>query len=347
MKNLYLFLFLFFSVTLFAQNILKGKVSNKENIPLEGVNVYLDGTTFSTSTDANGNFAIKYEPNANNILAVSFMGYQTEYLAGLDVSKPLNIILEVSKNELKEVVITKNELFTREQKLKLFREYFLGKTNNAKSTVIKNESDLRFKYDKEKLIFTASSDKPLVIVNEALGYKIDYELVVFEIAFNKLSISSRDVIKNFYGGVSRFEDIDNSVTVLERREKTYQGSQIQFFRNFANNDWGAKKFLLFNDVDNLDPKKCFKITKEEDFVKVEVIPQPKGEIQNENLNLKDIVASFNITFNKSEGSKITFQTDSFYIYKYGNNSNIESILFSGKIAEKKVADLLPLNYGIQ
>ncbi|OMQ08994.1 hypothetical protein [[Flexibacter] sp. ATCC 35103] len=77
----------------------------------------------------------------------------------------------------------------------------------------------------------------MVIINELLGYKIDFELVVFEVAFNKLSINSKDVIKNFYCGVSRFEDIDNSVTVLERREKTYQGSQIQFFRNFAKKDW--------------------------------------------------------------------------------------------------------------
>lgn len=345
MKNFYLFLLLFSSVAIFSQNILKGKISGKDNIALEGVNVYLDGTTISTISDTNGNFAIKYEPNANNILVVSFMGYQTEYLTGLDASKPLNVSLTVSENELKEVVITKNELFTREQKLKLFREYFLGKTNNAKLTVIKNESDLRFKYDKEKLIFTASSDKPLTIVNEALGYKIDYELVVFEVAFNKLSISPKDVIKNFYGGVSRFEDIDNSVTVLERREKAYQGSQIQFFRNFAKSDWGIKKFILLNDDNSIDPLKRFRIIKEEDFVKVEILPQPKGEVKNE--NLKDIFAAYHIAFNRTEESKITFQTDSFYIYKYGNNSNIESILFSGKIAEKKVADLLPLNYGIK
>ncbi|MFH6991281.1 carboxypeptidase-like regulatory domain-containing protein [Flavobacterium sp. FlaQc-48] len=345
MKNIYVFLSFFFTVAIFSQNILKGKISSKDNTPLEGVNIYFDGTTISTISDAGGNFTIQYEPNANSILVISFMGYQTEYLTGLDASKALNVAMTVSRNELKEVVITKNELFTRDQKLKLFREYFLGKTNNAKTAVIKNEDDLRFKYDKEKLIFTASSDKPLVIVNASLGYKIDFELVAFEIAFTKLSINSKDVIKNFYGGVSRFEEIDNSAEILERREKAYQGSQIQFFRNFANNDWGAKKFLLFNDEDNLDPAKRFKIIKEDDFVKVEILPQPKGEITNE--NLKDIVAAYNITFNKTEGSKITFQTDSFYIYKYGNNSNIESILFSGKISEKKVGDMLPLNYGIK
>lgn len=345
MKKTILLLLLFSAIPIFSQNVIKGKITSKDNTPLEGVNIYFDGTTISTISDANGNFAIKYEPNANNILAISFMGYQTEYLTGLDASKPLNVILTVSKNELKEVVITKNELFTREQKLKLFREYFLGKTNNAKSCVIKNESDLRFKYDKEKLIFTASSDKPLAIVNESLGYKIDFELVIFEIAFNKLSINSKDVIKNFYGGVSRFEDIDNSAAVLERREKTFQGSQMQFFRNFAKKDWGIKKFILLNDDNSIDPLKRFKITQEEDFVKVEILPQPKGEIQNG--NLKDVFAAYNIAFDRTEESKITFQTDSFNIYKYGNNSNIESILFSGKIAEKKVGDLLPLNYGIK
>ncbi|WP_428233104.1 carboxypeptidase-like regulatory domain-containing protein [Flavobacterium sp.] len=345
MKKIIFLFFLFCITPIFSQNSLKGKISNKDNTPLEGVNVYFDGTTISTISDANGNFTIKYEPGTNTILVISFMGYQTEYLTGLDAGKPLNIAMTISKNELKEVVINRNELFTRAQKLKLFREYFLGKTDNAKSAVINNEDDLQFKYDKEKFIFRASSDKPLSIINSSLGYKINFELVVFEIAFNKLSISSKDVIKNFYGGVSRFEEIGSSPEILERREKAFQGSQVQFFRNFANNDWGAKKFLLFNDVDNLDPVKCFKMSKEEDFVKVEVIPRPKGE--NENLNVKDIVASYNITFNKREASRITFQTDSFYIYKYGNNSNIESILFSGKISEKKVGDMLPLNYGVK
>ena len=121
MKNLYLFLFLFSSVTIFSQNILKGKIVGKDNIPLEGVNVYFDGTTFATVSDANGDYSIRYEPNSNSVLVVSFMGYEREYLSGLDNTKPLNIKLTVSKNQLKEVVINKKELFTRAQKLKLFR----------------------------------------------------------------------------------------------------------------------------------------------------------------------------------------------------------------------------------
>lgn len=345
MKNLYLFLFLFSSVTIFAQNILKGKISGKDNIPLQGVNVYFDGTTFATVSDANGDYSIRYEPNSNSVLVISFMGYEREYLSGLDNTKPLNIKLTVSKNQLKEVVVNKKDLFTRAQKLKLFREYFLGQTKNAKSTVIYNEDDIQFKYDKKKLIFTASSDKPLVIVNSSLGYKINYELVGFEITFDKISINSKDVINNFYQGVSRFEEVNNSAENLERREKAFQGSQVQFFRNLANREWGVDKFLLYSDSHNIDPNARFTIKKKDDLVKVEILPQPKGEIKNEE-NISDVVASYKVMFNNRESSKIVFLTDSFSIYKYGNNSNINDILFLGKIAEKKVGDLLPLNYGI-
>ncbi|MBP6759420.1 MAG: carboxypeptidase-like regulatory domain-containing protein [Flavobacterium sp.] len=85
MKNLCLFLFLFSFFTVFSQNVLKGKIFDKDNIPLDGVNIYFDGTTFSTISDANGNFTIKYEPNANTILVISSMGYQTQYLTGLEL----------------------------------------------------------------------------------------------------------------------------------------------------------------------------------------------------------------------------------------------------------------------
>lgn len=344
MNKLFTLLFLFSAVSIFSQHNLNGKITGKDNTPLEGVNIYYDGTTISTVSDADGKFSIKYEPNANSILVLSSIGYQTEYLSGLDVSKPLNIKMKISENELKEVVVNNNNQFTRAQKLKLFKEYFLGKTSNAKSAIIKNEDDIKFKYDKKNLLFTASSDKPLVIINPALGYKIDFELVIFEVSFNKFSINSIDAIKNFYGGVSRFEEIDNSAKVLKKREKTYQGSQIQFFRNLANTDWEAKKFLLFKGKYNQDPTKCFKITNEGDFVKVDVISQDKGE--NTTLNSKNIV-TYNLIFDKREASRITFETDSFYIYKYGNNSNIEDILFSGKLSEKRVGDMLPLNYGIE
>lgn len=59
------------------------------------------------------------------------MGYKTEYLTEFDASKPLKIQLDVSQTMLKEVIITKNELFTREEKLGLFRGVFFRKNHEC------------------------------------------------------------------------------------------------------------------------------------------------------------------------------------------------------------------------
>lgn len=102
MRDIYLLLFLIFSIITSSQSTLKGKVLGKDNIPLESANIYFDGTTISKISDANGNFSIKYEPNANNILVISSMGYQTEYLTNLNADEPVNINLIIAKNELRK-----------------------------------------------------------------------------------------------------------------------------------------------------------------------------------------------------------------------------------------------------
>ena len=69
-------LLLFGSSALHAQNLVTGKVSDKAGQPLPGVNVIKKGTTSGTSTDASGNFSI--EASSNDILVVSFIGYQSQ-----------------------------------------------------------------------------------------------------------------------------------------------------------------------------------------------------------------------------------------------------------------------------
>jgi hypothetical protein len=339
MKALITFLSFVFSINSFAQNI-KGKIFDENKNPLSGVNVYFDGTTIGTISDKNGSFNLRYDTKSNGILAISFVGYQTEYYSSLDLKNELNIKMSLSQSTLKEVVVNRKDRFSREQKLRIFREFFLGKTYNGRRALIQNEEDIHFKYDKENYILKAFSDKPLIIINSSLGYKINYELVSFEVAFKGLSIDSNDVIKNFYAGITRFEETNNSEDVLIRREKAFQGSQIQFFRNLVDNIWGKELFLISNNALAVRTPNCFRITKEEEFAKIEVLEQqPKEEENNKNR-----IVSYDILFNRTEQSKITFETNTFYIYKYGNNSNINDIFFSGKISEKKVGDMLPLNY---
>ncbi|MCC9019949.1 carboxypeptidase-like regulatory domain-containing protein [Flavobacterium lipolyticum] len=337
MKNIICISFLIISINTFAQNI-NGKVFNKNKAPLAGASIYLDGTTIGTVADENGNFTLNYDPKANNILVISFMGYENEYLATFDLKKELNIYLTEAKNKLNEVVVSRKDLFKRVDKLKLFRTLFIGKRHNV---VIQNEDDIYFKYDKEKFILRAFSDRPLIIVNPELGYKVDYQLQNFEVKFIKLSVSLKDAIQNYYAGLSHFVEIDSSVETLKRREEAFQGSQIQFFRNLANNTLEEYNFVLSKSNKKVIANNCFKLTKDEFSTKVEVISQPRG-LENDKF-----IASYDLTFNNKEKSNITFETKTFYIYKYGNNSNIENIIFLGKFAEVGVGDMLPLNYGIK
>ncbi|GIQ59615.1 hypothetical protein Flavo103_27510 [Flavobacterium collinsii] len=339
MKKLIFLYFLFCSLNSFSQRM-NGKVSDKENTPLPGALIYLDGTTISTISDGNGNFTLEYDPKANNVLVVSFLGYENKYIAGSDFQKNLNIHLNFAKNSLKEVVVNRKDMFRRDQKLKIFREYFIGKTVNSKKVVIQNEDDIYFKYDKEKFVLKAFSDKPLIIINPSLGYKISYELQNFEVTFSKRSVLSSDVVKNFYSGLSHFEEIANSDLILTKREEAFKGSLINFFRNLSNGTWSKDEFLLSKNSDTVISDNCFKISKEEFSTKVEVVKQAQQQD-------KEIIASYDVLFKNKEESSVIFETNTFYVYKYGNISNISDIVFLGQIAKERVAEMLPLNYGIK
>ena len=339
MKKIFIIILIFLIIKSFSQ-VLKGKVSDQNNVPLSSVNVFLDGTTIATITDNNGNFSIKYGAKSNSVLVISYLGYQTEYLSNIDTNQELKITLTISSSDLKEVIVTKDR-FSRKQKLQLFKEKFLGTTPNGRKTFIENEDDIYFEYNEKQIVFFAFSDNPIVIINQNLGYKIYFELTNFEINFYKLSIKSLDATRSFYAGVSRFEEISTTEKVIKNRQKAYQGSQLHFFRNLTKNIWGKENFMLFLGKYQVDPNNYFSVKDENDYKVVTVSKQERG------FNSDKYMASFNLLFNKKQQSQIIFETPTFQVDKFGNNSNIENIIFSGYLSEQKVGDMLPMNYGIQ
>ena len=94
--------FLLFSIFSVGQSSLTGVVSDENGVPLPGANVVIDGTSTGVSTDFDGNFEIT--ANQGQVLAISFIGYTTEYITVSGQSN-LNISLQLD-NELEEVVVT-------------------------------------------------------------------------------------------------------------------------------------------------------------------------------------------------------------------------------------------------
>lgn len=81
---------------------LTGRVVDAKGDPIPGANIAVKGTTIGTITDMDGNFSINVNPN--QILTISFIGYETKTIP-VSNQKTLNVVLKENVNELDELVV--------------------------------------------------------------------------------------------------------------------------------------------------------------------------------------------------------------------------------------------------
>lgn len=101
-KKYLIFCFLLFSLCLFSQNTISGKIINQENIALEGSHIHIGKKT--GTSDAIGNYIIKNVSSGKVKVHVSYIGYQTiDTLVSLNNDLVLNF-------KLKELTLRLNEI---------------------------------------------------------------------------------------------------------------------------------------------------------------------------------------------------------------------------------------------
>lgn len=99
----FLFIFLLSGMSVaFAQNAIKGTVTDKTGSPLPGVTVKVKGTQNGTQTDANGHYSINASGNAT--LIFSFIGYVTQEVP-VNGRTSLNVVITDAATGLNEVVV--------------------------------------------------------------------------------------------------------------------------------------------------------------------------------------------------------------------------------------------------
>ncbi|MEG2341109.1 MAG: SusC/RagA family TonB-linked outer membrane protein [Odoribacter sp.] len=85
---------------------IKGKVTDKNAMPLPGVTVVLKGSNVGVATDVDGNYVLQFGNNITNpVLVFSFIGMQTKEVAVCE-RDVVNVKMEEVVNELKGVVVT-------------------------------------------------------------------------------------------------------------------------------------------------------------------------------------------------------------------------------------------------
>ncbi|KAA6316886.1 TonB-dependent receptor SusC [termite gut metagenome] len=91
-----------FSLATFAQEILKGTVTNVDKESLPGVSIAVKGTIIGTVSDINGNFSLVIKPNY--VLIFSYLGFKTqEFTVGNRTS--IDIVMVEDASLLDEVVV--------------------------------------------------------------------------------------------------------------------------------------------------------------------------------------------------------------------------------------------------
>lgn len=89
-------------LTTSIQQIIRGVVTDENNLPIPGVNVVVKSTVTGSSTDFDGNYAIS--ASKGDVLQFTYVGYTTQEITVGDATT-INVSLKESLSELDEVVL--------------------------------------------------------------------------------------------------------------------------------------------------------------------------------------------------------------------------------------------------
>ncbi|WP_291286765.1 TonB-dependent receptor [Flavobacterium sp.] len=111
MKTKITFILLLLSTFSFAQNTISGKVVDQKGKPVQGANIYIDGTYDGATSSETGNFSFETSEKGNKFLVVSFLLFET-FKQEIDVANYKDQIVKLRENvnALDAVVITAGTL---------------------------------------------------------------------------------------------------------------------------------------------------------------------------------------------------------------------------------------------
>jgi hypothetical protein len=215
--------------------------------PIAAVSVFLNGTSKGTTTHDDGTFFFSGIPAGGYQLIISAIGY-VNFQTVLNTSQlPSNLTVALHRE------VTELAAVTVEPDIKngwnkwggTFWDYFIGTGDNASSCTIENKDVLRFQYYRKSRRLFVSAAEPLIIVNNALGYTIEYRLGTFSYDFSTNQL-------HFYGAVffrAMTPTYNGQQRVWERaRQRAYLGSVTHFMRSLYQGRIKQEGFLILHQV---------------------------------------------------------------------------------------------------
>lgn len=303
----------------------------KDSTAIYGASIYFDATSIGVSTNNEGFYQISSSHESTSPLIVSSLGYQKLTIHNYSgLTKLPDIYLNEETNHL-DVVYLEADPWSRKKKLAIFKREFLGRTSAAGKCKIINEEVLELNYRPSIKTLTAQANQDLIIENRFLGYKIKYNLTNFEVKFSTGSSGLSLVQSVYYEGSSFFEELRKKPRrkYLRNRKNSYSGSGLHFMRALGTKKLNENKFRIFHEKSQVSPYRFFAINKKAN-----------------DTHVKLLTSNLSILYKDLEQSKLQV-SEKFSIDEMGNHAPPDAIIFSGEIAQQRMAETLPLNYRIK
>jgi len=265
-----LIFFLFTCITnVFSQNsrTITGQVkSKKTHEPMHMANVYLLGTNFGDAVNQRGDFEIRNIPPGKYKLIISMIGFKKVEI-NVDLNhkkrKHISVFLKEEALQGETITIEADEPVMWKKNLKKFKNAFFGLSKFASDCKLLNPEVLDFQIYKGKSYgheeFRASTVKPLEFINNALGYKVSYEIFVFRASLRGgrlfyIDGDFRELGPFVINGKRKFTLLEaKNETELEKWEKNrrsvYKGSLRHFLYSLVHNSTEEAGFTIRSMLD--------------------------------------------------------------------------------------------------
>lgn len=257
MRYLLMLLIQLFVIPLYAwqHTVITGTVVNEESgSGVNGASVYISNSTFGTTCNAEGQFALSSFPPFPFALTISAIGYETAVfripVAG-NTASALSLSLKPKLLGLEEITITPPEKNGWKKYGALFTEEFIGYSAFAAQCTIVNKEVLQFNFDLKSGILKVWADAPLQVRNQATGYDLIFWLDDFELDRFKHTV--------YFRGATLFRErtarnAKQADVWRKNRQTAYGGSINHFMRslykgNAAEEGFDIRKLLRIPEED--------------------------------------------------------------------------------------------------
>ena len=359
--NRWLYVLFFYWLTsgdLHAQ-VITGKVQDAKTLkPLHFANVFLNATTLSAMTDANGEFILNNIRQPGLYDLVASLGGYTDVKLSVSVTINEEVTANIKLIPLEKEILEGDTPVKRdaawEKNLKKFEKVFLGNDDLADSCTIVNPWVIYFPEETILKKFIAKAHAPIEIDNKALGYKILFYLNIFW----------ADDAGYFISGNVRFDEMQGA-DEAERlqwhihRRSSYQHSVHHLFRSIIDRQVGDEGFHLYAEKPGFEKESARSNNFRTDLGKrVTAYDTSNMVMADEQADMYKITLKgrVEVHFVKEPSpepvyndlphqvSWIKLKKDFVIVNKHGNEFSPENFIITGDMSTDRVARMLPLNY---